>query len=111
MTSTKGGSASNAWRGVIIEFGGQVVEVELSKEYTVRVREMAAAEAASAADAAHAAELAAQHQVLADTQQQAEDGLLEKDKQLRQVQEQHQVTGHRYPPSRFPHYRGIFDNG
>ena len=62
---------------------------------------MAAAEQASAAAGAHAQELKAQKQMLFDMKQEMEGLLSERDKQLIQTNEKHQV--------RLPLKTGLFD--
>jgi hypothetical protein len=69
-----------------------VVELELAKDYALRVKDMAAAEQASVAAAAHAAELKAQKQMLFDLRQETDVLLSERDKQLQQSREKHQVN-------------------
>jgi hypothetical protein len=59
-----------------------VVELELAKDYALRVKDMAAAEQASVAAAAHAAELKAQKQMLFDLRQETDVLLSERDKQF-----------------------------
>ena len=71
----------------------QVVELELAKDYALRVKDMAAAEQASAAAAIHAAEVRAQKQMVVELRGETDMLLGERDKQLQQAREKHQV-GH-----------------
>lgn len=68
-----------------------MVELELAKDYALRVKDMAAAEQANTAAAAHAAELKSQKQMLFDLRQETDVLLGERDKQLQQSREKHQV--------------------
>ena len=69
-----------------------MVEVELAKEYALRVKDKATAEQVNAAAAAHAAELKAQRQMLLDLRQESEGLLSDRDRQLQQSQEKHQAS-------------------
>lgn len=80
----------------------QVVELELAKDYALRVKDMAAAEQASTAATAHAAEVRAQKQMLFDLRQETDVLLGERDKQLQQNREKHQVDSEGHPVFRCP---------
>lgn len=69
----------------------QVVELELAKEYALRVKEVAAQEAQAAAAAAHSEALQAQQQLMEGLQQEMRANLVAHDKQLHQADERHQV--------------------
>lgn len=69
-----------------------MVELELAKEYALRVKDMAALEQANQAAAIHAQEIKAQKQMLFDLKQEMEGLLSERDKQLLQNNDKHQVA-------------------
>lgn len=67
------------------------MELELTKEYALRVKDMAAAEQANQMAAQHAQELKVQKQSLFDLKQEMEGLLSERDKQLVLTNEKHQA--------------------
>lgn len=83
----------------------QVLELELAKEYALRVKELAAQELLSAQAAKHAEELRTQSQALLDLQKETDLSLAERDHQMQQADEKHQVC--HYPTSANPLYNLI----
>ena len=69
-----------------------MVELELAKEYELRVKEMSAQEQQAALAAAHAEELRGQRQLLEELGREMEDSLSQRDKQLQHAGEKHQVN-------------------
>lgn len=69
-----------------------MVELELAKEYALRVKDMTAAEQANAIAAEHEREMKAQRTMLAEFQKESDSLLLERDRQMQQAHEKHQVS-------------------
>lgn len=69
----------------------QVVELELAKEYALRVRELAAQEQLAGQAEAHAEELRSHRQLLQAAEQQREHSLAERDRREQVALEKHQV--------------------
>ena len=67
------------------------MELELAKEYALRVKDVAAQEAQAATAAAHAQALQAEKRALADVRQEMETGQAAGDRLLQQANERHQV--------------------
>lgn len=69
----------------------QVVEVELAKEYALRVKELAGQEQQAASVAAHTKELQEERQRRQDLQTEMENSLAARDRQTQQADEKQQV--------------------